>query len=127
MEISGKIYAILPLATGEGRNGTWKKQDYVLEHSLDSQYPRKMLFNLWGEKIDQNPVAVGDMVTVSFDIDCREFNGRWYNDIRAWRIVKAEQGAPAPAQAPPPSVASEPIPPFGAPEAGGNEGSDLPF
>ena len=125
MEISGKIIAIPPLTTGEGKNGAWKKQDYVIEHSLDSQYPKKMLFNLWGEKIDQNPVAIGDMVTVSFDIDCREFNGRWYNDIRAWRIVKAEQGVPA--QAPPPSAVSEPIPPFGAPEAGGNEGSDLPF
>jgi len=123
MEISGKIISIQPLVTGEGKNGPWKKQDYVIEHSLESQYPKKMMFNLWGEKIDQNPLAVGDMVTVSFDIDCRQYNERWYNDIRAWKVVKAEQGAPM--QAPPP-VASEPIQAFGANE-GGNEASDLPF
>ncbi|WP_321519126.1 DUF3127 domain-containing protein [uncultured Bacteroides sp.] len=85
MEISGKIIAILPLQSGTGRNGTeWKKQDYVVE--THDQYPKKMCFNLWGDRIDQFTIQMGEEVTVSFDIDCREWNGKWFNDIRAWKI-----------------------------------------
>jgi hypothetical protein len=118
MEISGKIIAVLPLATGEGKNGTWRSQDYVLE--TGDQYPRKVCFNLFNDKINQYPMAIGDDVNVSFDIESREYNGRWYTSIRAWKVDKKDQSAPM--QAPP----MEQFPPF-APETGGNEGSDLPF
>ena len=85
MEISGKIIAILPLQSGTGRNGSeWKKQDYVIE--THDQYPKKMCFNLWGDRIDQFTIQMGEEVTVSFDIDCREWNGKWFNDIRAWML-----------------------------------------
>ncbi|WP_321437612.1 DUF3127 domain-containing protein [uncultured Bacteroides sp.] len=85
MEISGKIIAILPLQSGTGRNGSeWKKQDYVIE--THDQYPKKMCFNLWGDRIDQFTIQMGEEVTVSFDIDCREWNGKWFNDIRAWKV-----------------------------------------
>ena len=53
MDLRGKIIAVLPLQTGEGRNGIWRKQDYVLEYNTESQYPKRMSFNIWGEKIDQ--------------------------------------------------------------------------
>lgn len=118
MEISGKIIAVLPQATGQGKNGTWRSQDYVLE-TLD-QYPKKVCFNLFNDKIDQFPMAIGDDVEVSFDIESREYNGRWYTTVRAWKVVK--KTAEAPSSQPP----FEQIPPF-APGNLGDEGSDLPF
>ena len=116
MEISGKIIAVLPLATGEGKNGTWRSQDYVLE--TYDQYPRKVCFNLFNDRIDQFPMAIGDDVEVSFDIDSREYNGRWYTSVRAWKVVKKNNEAPA-GQPP-----FDQVPPF---TAGMDEGSDLPF
>lgn len=97
MEITGRIFKVLPLVSGTSARGEWKKQDYILEYNLDQQYPRKMLFNLWGDNITNNAnmMQEGQFVTVSFDIDCREFNGRWFNDIRAWRIVQATPAGPA--------------------------------
>ena len=116
MEISGKIIAVLPLASGQGKNGTWRSQDYVLETT--DQYPKKVCFNLFNDKIDQFPLAIDDQVNVSFDVESREYNGRWYTTVRAWKIEKGVvSGAPA---------ASAPIASFDvAPSAG--EGSDLPF
>lgn len=96
MEIKGKIIVALPEVSGTSRAGNeWKKREYVLE--TQEQYPRKVFFNFFGDKVDQYPLAVGDTVTVSFDIESREFNGRWYTDIRAWKAEKAVPGAAAPA------------------------------
>ena len=92
MELKGKVINVQPVQTGEGRNGQWKKQDYIIEYDQNSQYPRRMMFNLWGEKIDQYHIQEGQLITVSFDIECREYNGRWYNDIRAWK-VEADDGS----------------------------------
>ena len=93
METRGKVIAIPPLQIGEGRNGQWKKQEYVIEYEQNSQYPRKMMFALWGDKIDQHAfLQEGINIKVSFDIECREYNGRWYNDIRAWK-VEMDDGA----------------------------------
>jgi hypothetical protein len=120
MEITGKIIAILPQTTGQGKNGMWRSQDYVLE--TGDQYPKKVCFNLFNDKIDQFPVAIDDMVNVSFDIESREYNGRWYTSVRAWKIDKNGAQATAPTQQ---SVVNAPT--FdGAPAAAG-EGSDLPF
>jgi hypothetical protein len=120
MEVRGKIIAVQPVQTGEGKNGTWKKQDYVIEYEQNSQYPRKMMFNLWGDKIDQYGILEGQSLRVSFDIDCREYNGRWYNDIRAWKIdpdenTPGDAGGFTPAANLPPE-----IPPS-------EDGTDLPF
>jgi hypothetical protein len=119
MEISGKIIAVLPLATGEGKNGTWRSQDYVLETA--DQYPKKVCFNFFGDKIDQFPMAIDDVVTVSFDLESREYNGRWFTSVRAWKADKNSTGSAPVAQN---SVISAPA--FdGTPAA--SEGSDLPF
>ncbi|MBQ6789987.1 MAG: DUF3127 domain-containing protein [Paludibacteraceae bacterium] len=142
MEVVGKIIQVLPLQEGVGRNGNpWKVQPYVLE-TLD-QYPRKVHFEVFGEdRIRMNPCAIDQLVTVSFDIESREFNGRWYTSIRAYRIVQGDvtqgvvgaQAAPQPAAAPQPVAPAQPAPvdappvnvdPFDA-NAGG-ETSDLPF
>ena len=120
MDISGKIIAVLPIATGQGKNGTWRSQDYVLETA--DQYPKKVCFNLFGDKIDQFPIAIDDQVNVSFDVESREYNGRWYTTIRAWKIEKNVVSA---SQAPASSF-SAPAPSFDA-APGPGEGSDLPF
>jgi hypothetical protein len=103
MEVVGKIIQVLPTQEGVGRNGNpWKVQPYVLE-TLD-QYPRKVHFEVFGEdRIKQNPCEIDQLVTVSFDIESREFNGRWYTSIRAWRIQQGDTtqvAQPAPAAAP---------------------------
>ncbi|MEI8274164.1 MAG: DUF3127 domain-containing protein [Paludibacter sp.] len=117
MEISGKIIAVLPIATGQGKNGTWRSQDYVLETA--DQYPKKVCFNFFGDKIEQFPLAIDDSVTVSFDLDSREYNGRWFTSVRAWKV---EKGAISAASAP----ASTPLASFDA-TPGAGEGTDLPF
>ncbi|MDR2148280.1 MAG: DUF3127 domain-containing protein [Tannerella sp.] len=118
MEIKGKIIAVQPVQTGEGRNGMWKKQEYVIEYDPTSQYPKKMMFNLWGDKIDQYNIQQGQALKISFDIDCREYQGRWYNDIKAWKI-EPDDGATV--EIPP---AYAPIEPSIAPA---DESSELPF
>lgn len=119
MEITGKIIVVLPLQSGQGRNGEWKKQDYVIE--TQEQYPKKMSFNLWGDKIDSFGIKAGEMLTVSFDIDCREYNGRWYNDIRAWRVERQAPMAEGDAND------GQPIPPPPAAMMPSDETDDLPF
>ena len=91
MELSGKIIAILPKRSGTSKTGnTWESQDFVIETS--DQYPKKMCFNVWGaEKLDLFNIQQGEELTVSFDIDCREWNGKWFNDIRAWKIDRGQQ------------------------------------
>ena len=123
MEVRGKVITVLPVQTGEGRNGVWKKQDYVIEYDQNSQYPRRMMFNLWGDKIDQYNIQEGQMLRIGFDIDCREYNGRWYNDIRAWK-VEADDGLNTEPTGFIPSQLTM-SPPLVAPATDDN--SDLPF
>ncbi len=121
MELTGKIIQVLEARSGvsKGSGNSWKVQEYVLE--TQEQYPHRMLFSIFGEdKIQQAAINAGDEVTVSFDINCREYNGRWFNDIRAWKVdhvANQPQSAPAPSSAAP--VAS----PFTPSE----EKDDLPF
>ena len=143
MEIVGKIIQVLPAQEGVGRSGNpWKLQSYVLE--TQEQYPRKVCFEIFGEdKIKNNPCQLDDLVTVSFDIESREFNGRWYTSIRAWRVQQGDTTAAAAAPAAPaaqaaPAQPAQPAAP--AQPMGGNanvqtfdaaaqddEGTDLPF
>lgn len=95
MEIRGRIIMVQPLASGVSKTGNnWKKQEYILE-TLE-QYPRKVCFNLFGDRVDQYPMQVGEEVIVSFDLESREFNGRWYTDVRAWKVEKADAVPQAP-------------------------------
>ena len=61
MEVRGKIIVVQPIQMGEGKNGTWKKQEYVIEYDRNAQYPRKMMFNLWGDRIDQFNIQEGQI------------------------------------------------------------------
>ncbi len=94
MEIVGKIIAALPEQGGTSAKGNvWKKRDYVLE--TQETYPKKVAFNFFGDRVDQYPLQVGQMVKIYFDIDSREYNGRWYVDIRAWKAEDPNLTAPA--------------------------------
>ena len=140
MEIVGKIIQVLPLQSGtSSRTGnSWQVQSYVLE--TQEQYPRKVCFEIFGEdKIKNNPCNIDDLVTVSFDIESREFNGRWYTSIRAWRVQQGDMtsaqpatAAPQPAAAPaaPQAATAQPAPAantqmFDA--SADDESGDLPF
>ena len=139
MEIVGKITQVLPAQEGVSKStgNPWKIQSYILE-TLE-QYPRKVCFEIFGEdRIKNNPCKVDDVVTVSFDIESREFNGRWYTSIRAWRVQQGDTTANAAAQpiAPgTPAAPAEPAQPTPAPAnvqtfdsvAANDEGTDLPF
>ncbi|MDE6080538.1 MAG: DUF3127 domain-containing protein [Duncaniella sp.] len=90
MEIVGKIIAALPEISGVSASSgkAWKKREYVLE-TMET-YPKKVFFNFWGERADQYPLNVGEVVRLSFDINSREYNGRWYVDISGWKAEPAD-------------------------------------
>jgi len=87
MQLTAKLIQLLPLQTGTGKNGQWKKQDIILE--TDGQYPKKICVSVWGDKINENQLQVGSQLAISFDIESREYNGRWYTDVKAWKIEAA--------------------------------------
>lgn len=121
MELTGKIIQVLEARSGVSKSSgnSWKVQEYVLE--TQEQYPHRMLFSVFGEdKIQQAAISAGDEVTVSFDINCREFNGRWFNDIRAWKVEHVAGGAPVPPTAAPAEPVTSPFAPT-------DEKDDLPF
>lgn len=89
MQLTAKLIQLLPLQTGTGKNGEWRKQDIILE--TDGQYPRKICVSVWGDKINDQQLVVGKLLTVEFDIESREYSGKWYTDIKAWKIAIASQ------------------------------------
>lgn len=84
MQITAKLIQLLPLQTGTGKNGQWKKQDIIVE--TEGQYPKKICISIWGDKIDEKNLQTGNMLKIDFDVESREFNGRWYTDVKAWKI-----------------------------------------
>jgi len=134
MEIKGRIIQVLPLQQGTSKAGNpWKKQEYVLE--TQDNYPRKVKFDFFGDRADQYRLNVGDDVVVSFDLESREFNGRWYTDVRAWKSESAAAAAQQSASSQQ-AIGAEPAAPFGigaqdVPTFNGipaaNETDDLPF
>lgn len=142
----------LPLQQGTSRNGNnWMKQEYVLE--TNEAYPKKVHFDFFGERANQYNFEVGDVILLSFDIESREYNGRWYTDIRGWKAEKVDPNAAgasvagtpvtgasvtgtpvtalasAAAPAPAPAVAASmaPIPAATDVLGGGDGDEDLPF
>ena len=137
MELTGRIIAVLPAQSGvSARTGNnWMSQDYVIE--VPGQYPRKCLFRIFGEdRIKQFNIQQGEDLTVQFDIDAHEFNGRWFNDIRAYNVIRGQQpvagapvaaaGVPQAAPVPPADGATAPFPPSQEPSSEGSA-DDLPF
>lgn len=114
MEITGKIIIALPEMSGTSKAGNpWKKREYVLE--TQETYPKKVHFDFFGDRADQFPLSVGQEIKLSFDIESREYNGRWYTSIRGWKSEPANGAAPA---APEPFPTEAPIG-YGQPAAPG--------
>lgn len=129
MELQGKVIAVLPARSGVSARGEWKSQSFVIE--THDSFPRKMVFDVFGEeRLTRFNIQLGQEVNVSFDIDAHEYNGRWFNNIRAFDVrlvdpntvsaAPAAQAAPAASQQP----ANAPFPP--QPEQS-NSDDDLPF
>lgn len=103
MDVVGKIIAALPPKSGTSQSTgkPWQVNAYVLQ--TNEQTPKNIAFDVFGaERVEQYNLKVGDMVTVSIDIDAHEYNGRWYNQIRAWNVVNhASAQQPTAQQVPP--------------------------
>ena len=115
MDLTGKIIAVLPANSGvSSRTGNpWMSQEFVIE--VPGQYPKKCVFRVFGEdRIKQFNIQMGEDITISFDIDAHEYNGRWFNEIRAYNVTF------------PPQDANAPFPPAQEP-AGEGSTDDLPF
>ena len=134
MDIQGKVIAVLPEKTGVSAKGEWKVQEYVIE--THEAYPHKMVFSVFGaDRIARFNVQVGQEVMVSFDIDAHEYQGRWFNSIRAYDVRLVDPAAApqatqaAPAGFPPQQAAS--AAPAGFPPAqdapAEDSSDDLPF
>lgn len=137
MEIKGTIIAILPASSGVSQKtgNSWKSQSYVIE--TQGQYPKRCVFNVFGEdRINKFNIQGGEELTVKFDIDAHEYNGRWFNEVRAYDVVRGGQ-QPA-AQAPTPAPAQTPAPqqqnmfdgqpaPFPVADDNQADNDDLPF
>ncbi len=124
MELQGKVIAVLPERSGVSARGEWKTQDYVIE--THDQYPRKMVFNVFGaDRIAQFAIKAGEEITVSFDIDAHEYQGRWFNSIRAWNIQRVDAAASQAASPVPAADAQAPFPPAAQSEEESTD--DLPF
>jgi hypothetical protein len=130
MELTGKVIAVMEPRSGVStRTGnSWMTQEYVIE--IPGQYPKKCLFNIFGEdRIKQFNIQMGEEITISFDIDAREYNGRWYNDVRAYNVQRGVAAAPvaAPVAGAPAAQAAveNPFPPVEPTSEGSTD--DLPF
>ena len=136
LELIGKLIKVLPEVTGQGKNGAWNKQEFVIE-TLDSQYPKKVCLTAWGDKAgDLKQFADGDTLKATFSAESREYNDRWYTELRAFRIELTDgasdpgYSAPAarPAQSQPARQATQSQPsamPFNTTFE--DESNDLPF
>ena len=86
LEITEVLRSSLPEQTGTGKNGQWVKQDFIVE--TEDQYPKKICMSAWGDLVKQfNGYAIGSRLKISFRVESREYNGRWYTDVRPWKAV----------------------------------------
>lgn len=102
MEITGKIIAVLPPKQGvsQSTGNAWMCQDYVLE--TQEMYPKKVCFNVFGaEKIQEMNIQLGETLTVSLEINANEYQGKWYNQVRGWKVVRVSVQGQQQAQVPP--------------------------
>lgn len=115
LDVTGKLIKILPAQSGKSAKGNWIKQEFVIE--TKDQYPKKVCFNLWGDKVENlNNLKEGDELKVYFNPESREYNERWYTELRAWKLEILSGNA---------GSGSSDIPPPPFDMSGGED--DLPF
>lgn len=132
MELQGKIIAVLPERSGVSARGEWKSQSFVIE--THDSFPRKMVFDVFGaDRLARFNIQMGQEVSVSFDIDAHEYNGRWFNNIRAFDVRLVDPNTVAAGPIPPvaaaaaPTAASAAEAPFPPKQDDQNSSDDLPF
>ena len=132
LELEGKIIRKLNVQSGVSARGNWSKQEFIIEYQ-EGNFPSQACFNVWGvDKVkDLERFQIGDSVKVSFNISSREYNGRWYTDLRAWRLDSSGEAASAaaPAQAPaqPAAQPAQTQAPQAADSQDSQDDDDLPF
>ncbi len=123
MEFQGTVFKIQPEIKGTSARGDWQRQEVIFE-MMDGQYSRKVAVTFFNKPNEVAGLSVGMSYNVSFNLESREFNDRWYTDVRAWRILPADaatqQSAPAP-------QAAAPVAPAAPVAAASEEVDDLPF
>lgn len=90
MQLTAKLTQMLALQSGTGKNGQWRKQDIIVE--TEGQYPKKICISIWGDKINDSQLQIGNELKIDFDIESREYNGKWYTNIIALKIEVASTG-----------------------------------
>ncbi|HIW98006.1 MAG TPA: DUF3127 domain-containing protein [Candidatus Tidjanibacter gallistercoris] len=119
MEFEGTVYKVLPLVKGTSQRGEWMKQEVVFE--LPGEFNRKICVGFWGDKAhDAGALREGDRVSVSINVESREYNGRWFTEARGWKMTRAAVQPPVP---------GPDMPPFAEEERtyAGEPADDLPF
>lgn len=122
MELTGKVIAVMEARSGtSARTGNaWMTQEYVIE--VPGQFPKRCAFSVFGEdRIKQFNIQNGEDITIQFDIDAREYNGRWFNDVRAYNVIRSQNQQTITSN----TGVDNPFPPMG--EVSGSDGGDLPF
>lgn len=94
LQIKGTVKKILEEQSGTGKNGKWRKRDFILE--TEGQYPKKVCITQWGDNIDKSDVQEGEQIVAYIDIQSREYKGNWYTDVKAWKIDKGANAQAAP-------------------------------
>lgn len=129
MEIVGKVVQLGTLIEGNSPRGPWKKQELIIE--TVEQYPKKICLLCWNERVnDANSFFVGQTIKAQISIESREFNGKWYTDVRAFRFdleQQAQQPAAQPMNQMPPQMPQQPLPPMNEDYFVSDNGDDLPF
>lgn len=93
LEITATLVQVMPEITGQGQKGPWVKQEFVVETTME-KFPKKICFSVWGEKTGAlRDLKPGTPVKVFFNLESREYQGRWYTEARAWQIGPASQAA----------------------------------
>ena len=91
MDLSGKVTSQLAEVSGSSKSGNaWRKQEYIVE--TGGQYPKKVCVSIWGDKIDQFGLKVGEQVNLGIEVESREYNGRWYTEVKAYKVDRSQGG-----------------------------------
>ncbi len=130
MEIIGKVVQLGTLTEGASARGPWKKQELIIETT--EQYPKKVCLICWNERVNEaNGYFVGQTIKAQISIESREFNGKWYTDVRAIRLEVDQPVAQPVAQQPmnpmQPQTPQQPLPPMNEDYFASDNGDDLPF
>lgn len=109
MEFEGVVYKIMPVTRGTSARGEWQRQDVVFDYNDGGQFSRKICVTFFNKESDVAKLREGETFLVSVNIESREYNGRWYTDIRAWRLQPKQAEVPGAGPMPDmPPIAEEP-------------------